>query len=83
MTSEAEIFSLIDHTHAAATELLEDAVVRDGLADHGLADHGGLSSHAGLMENQFQIPGLRLSRFLTYKFTGSETVANYSTNIQD
>jgi len=25
----------LDHTHAAATELLQDAIVRNGLADHG------------------------------------------------
>ena len=28
------VLGLIDHTHAAATELLNDAIVRDGLADH-------------------------------------------------
>ena len=28
------VLSLIDHTHAAATEFLDDAVVRDGLPDH-------------------------------------------------
>ena len=28
------VLGLIDHTHAAAAELLDDAVVRDGLADH-------------------------------------------------
>jgi hypothetical protein len=31
---ELDIFSLVDHTHATATELFDDAVVRDGLADH-------------------------------------------------
>ena len=31
---ESGVFSLIHHTHTAATELLNDAVVRDGLADH-------------------------------------------------
>jgi hypothetical protein len=29
------VFSLVNHTHAAAAELLDDAVVRNGLADHG------------------------------------------------
>src|SRR5262249_21169421 len=33
--AELGVFGLVDHTHAAATELLQDAVVRDGLADHG------------------------------------------------
>ena len=28
------VLGLIDHTHAAATELLQDAIVRDGCADH-------------------------------------------------
>ena len=32
---QLDILGLIDHTHAAATELLQDAIVRDGLADHG------------------------------------------------
>ena len=28
------VLGLIDHAHSAATELLHDAIVRDGLADH-------------------------------------------------
>jgi hypothetical protein len=32
--TELHILSLEHHTHPAATELLNDAVVRDGLADH-------------------------------------------------
>jgi hypothetical protein len=28
------ILGLVDHSHPAATEFLDDAVVRDGLADH-------------------------------------------------
>lgn len=31
---EAEVFSLIDDSHTAATQLLSDAVVRDHLPDH-------------------------------------------------
>jgi len=34
MPTEAEIFGLIDHTHASAAELAQHAVVGDGLADH-------------------------------------------------
>src|SRR5438094_7545763 len=30
------ILSLVDHTHPAATQLLDDAVVRNGLPDHRL-----------------------------------------------
>ena len=33
--AEAWVLGLVDHTHAAAAEFLDDAVVRDGLADHG------------------------------------------------
>ena len=29
-----DVLGLVDHTHPAAAELLDDAVVRDGLADH-------------------------------------------------
>ena len=34
-TVQASIFGFVNHTHATAAELLDDAVVRDGLADHG------------------------------------------------
>jgi hypothetical protein len=34
--SQAGIFGPVDHTHPATPELLDDAVVRDGLADHGI-----------------------------------------------
>ena len=30
------VLSLVDHTHPASAEFLDDAVVRDGLPDHGL-----------------------------------------------
>ncbi len=33
-TMQPSVFGLIDNTHSAATELLDDAIVRDGLADH-------------------------------------------------
>ena len=33
--AELGVFGFVDHTHAAATEQFEDAVMRDGLADHG------------------------------------------------
>jgi hypothetical protein len=31
----ARCLRLVDHAHAATTELFQDAVVRDGLANHG------------------------------------------------
>jgi len=33
--AELGVFSLIDHTHAPAPELVNDAIVGNGLADHG------------------------------------------------
>ena len=38
---EGCVLGLVDNPHAAATQLLDDAVVRDGLADHYLASHSG------------------------------------------
>ncbi len=32
--AEFEILGLVNHTHAATTELFDNSVVRDGLADH-------------------------------------------------
>jgi hypothetical protein len=34
--AELYVLGLVDHTHPAAAELLDDAVVRDGLADQGI-----------------------------------------------
>ena len=34
---QPRVLSLVDHAHPAATELLDDAVMRNGLADHGVA----------------------------------------------
>ena len=39
-TSEFDILGLVDQTHAASAQFLEDAVVRNGLADHGRKDSG-------------------------------------------
>jgi hypothetical protein len=33
--------AIVDYTHAATTQLLNNAVVRDGLADHAQACYGG------------------------------------------
>ena len=32
--AELDVLGFVDHTHPAAAELLDNAVVRDGLADH-------------------------------------------------
>ena len=37
-TAELYVLSLIDDTHPAASELLDNPVVRDGLADHLLRE---------------------------------------------
>jgi len=34
VAAELEVFRLIHNAHTSATDLLDDAVVRDGLADH-------------------------------------------------
>jgi hypothetical protein len=34
MPAQRQILGLINHAHAASAELLQDAVVRDGLVDH-------------------------------------------------
>ena len=40
---QADVLGLIDHTHSATTESLNDAVMRNGLADERLGvRHGGV-----------------------------------------
>jgi hypothetical protein len=34
--AEFSVLGLVDHTHPAAAELLDNAVVRDGLPDHAV-----------------------------------------------
>jgi hypothetical protein len=34
LAAQLEIFGFVHHAHAAATELLQNAIVGDGLADH-------------------------------------------------
>jgi len=40
--TQFDILGLVDDTHAATAELLDDAVVRDGLPDHWVAMLGVL-----------------------------------------
>jgi hypothetical protein len=35
MAAQLEVFGLVHHTHTAAPELLQDAILGDGFADHG------------------------------------------------
>src|SRR6266571_3612585 len=46
-TVEPSVLGLVDHTHPAVPELLDDAVVRDGLADElgGVAIGGSVRSY--------------------------------------
>ena len=41
MPTQFEVLGLVNHTHPAAAELLDDAVMRDGLTDHGNAGTQG------------------------------------------
>src|SRR4029453_6438873 len=34
LAAQADVLGLVDDTHPASAELIDDAVVRDGLADH-------------------------------------------------
>jgi hypothetical protein len=34
VSAELQVFSLVDHAHSTATELLDDVVMRDGSANH-------------------------------------------------
>src|SRR5208282_3026851 len=43
-SAERGVLGLVDNTHPTPAELVDDAVVRDGLADHGLADQKRLAS---------------------------------------
>jgi hypothetical protein len=40
-------YSLVDHIHPTTTELLDDAVVRDGLADHEWRRNSGCNLRDG------------------------------------
>ena len=44
--AKVSVLGLVDDTHAAAAEFLDDAVVRDGLADH--SDEAVTSSYGSL-----------------------------------
>jgi len=37
--AQSFVLGLVDNSHPTSAELVDNTVVRDGLADHGLADH--------------------------------------------
>src|SRR4029077_18346332 len=48
---QARVFSFVHHTHPATADLLDDAIVRDGLADHAQECYGrSLSKSTKAME---------------------------------
>ncbi len=48
--AQAQVFSLVDHTHTTAAEFLQNAVVRDGLPDHQRAAMLGCGAWASQFE---------------------------------
>src|SRR2546423_12112851 len=49
---QADVFGLIDHTHPAAAQLLDDPVMRYGLTDHCLEKICGGSSRGDIIASQ-------------------------------
>jgi len=45
---ELDVLGLVDHTHTTAAELIDDAVVRDGLIDHEIGFRGVRESYGGM-----------------------------------
>ena len=57
--AEFEVFGLVDNTHAAAAEFLDDTVVRDGLADHGEGCYGAsIAKSMKYASGKLQIKGV-------------------------
>jgi hypothetical protein len=44
MAAQLEVFGFVDHTHPAAAELRQNAVMRNGFADHALIFQAGLAA---------------------------------------
>jgi hypothetical protein len=62
---ELHVFGFVDHTHAAATELLDDAVVRDGLA----MQFNVIISYIDLLPNQYFAMNSQARRHLVVDFS--------------
>jgi hypothetical protein len=63
--AKLDIFGFVDHTHAAATELLDDAVVRDGLA----MQFNVIISYIDLLPNQYFAMNSQARRHLVVDFS--------------
>jgi len=66
------VLSPVDHTHPAATELLDDAVVRDGLVNHERAQDSGCNVRGAVMGSQFRVQGLALDHAELGKASAAE-----------
>jgi hypothetical protein len=54
MSVQLEVFGFVNHAHPAATELFQDAVVRNGLADHGRFIYGKARGASALQTSSAQ-----------------------------
>ena len=66
--AEFSVLGLVDHTHPAAAQLLDDAVVRDGLADH-LRECYGVRSGKSMYGLTARTPERKFAEIWTSKGT--------------
>ena len=74
-TMQPRVLSFVDHAHPTTTELLDDAVVRDGLADH-LGGEGIWVAMVGLpreLVNRTQDTTVRWARSKIAQIAGVES----------
>src|SRR5207302_9098090 len=71
-TTELGVLGLVDQTHPAAAEPLDDAIMRDGLADHGGMTHerrvvrrANAGSQTNLRSAARRVRGSRTTQFRT------------------
>ena len=60
---QGHVLGLVNHTHPAAAELLDDAVMRNGLTDHGFGQ-----CYGGSVGQSMKVVELTLSRGLLTKY---------------